>query len=375
MLKSILGIRLLLRIGKEIPKPASYDVMKALVRVEVTDEAEGIDGFQMTFTLGKDKNRSKDYTLLQSGTLDPGMRVIIAVFLTGAPEILIDGIITHHQLMPSNEPGKFTLTVMGKDVSLKLDLHERNNVYKHLTDSQIVENVLGNYANVLATDVTRTSDVDDENTRVTRQYGSDLKFIQMLAQRNGYVFYINPDTARVSKAYWGPENRKKKPQPALTMNMGSYTNVTSLSFSHDALVPANVDDSYILDPDSKRISKVSQPSSNLKPLASRPTTSVRTIIVRTTANRTLSLASRDAVSATMDTPRSVTGEGVFDTARYGYVLHAGELVGVRGVGASYNGDYYVQRVTHSIEAGKYTQSFSLSREGTGALQKKVSISQ
>ncbi|GAC1614702.1 MAG: hypothetical protein NVS4B11_00480 [Ktedonobacteraceae bacterium] len=373
MLKSILGIRLLLQIGKDITKPAPYEVMKALVRVEVTDEADDIDGFQMTFTLGKDKNQLKDYNLLQNGTFDPGSRVTIAVFLTGAPEIIMDGVITHHQLMPSNEPGKFTFTVMGKDVSLKLDLHERNNVYKHLTDSQIVENVLGDYADILTTEVTSTSDADDENTRVTRQYGSDLKFIQMLAVRNGYVFYINPDTSSASKAYWGPENRKKKLQPALTMNMGSYTNVTSLSFSHDAFVPATVEDSYILDPDSKRISKVSQPSSNLKPLASRPTQTMRTIILRTTANRNSSLASRDATSATVNTPRSVTGQGEFDTARYGYILHAGELVGVRGVGASYNGGYYVQRVIHSIEAGKYTQSFSLSREGVGALQEKVSI--
>jgi len=63
--------------------------------------------------------------------------------------------------------------------------------------------------------------------------------------------------------------------------------------------------------------------------------------------------------------REVTGNGEVDAVRYGSILRARRLVGVRGVGFSYNGLYYVRRVTHNIEPGKYTQSFTLSREGTG----------
>jgi len=40
---------------------------------------------------------------------------------------------------------------------------------------------------------------------------------------------------------------------------------------------------------------------------------------------------------------------------------------VRGVGFSYDGLYYVRRVTHSFQRGEYTQRFYLSREGTGSL--------
>ena len=66
-------------------------------------------------------------------------------------------------------------------------------------------------------------------------------------------------------------------------------------------------------------------------------------------------------------PDSVTGQGRVDTVRYGNVLRARKLVGVRGAGSSYDGFYFVQRVSHSIARGQYTQSFTLSREGTGAL--------
>jgi hypothetical protein len=57
--------------------------------------------------------------------------------------------------------------------------------------------------------------------------------------------------------------------------------------------------------------------------------------------------------------------------RYGHVLRTARLVSVRGVGHSYDGDYYVQQVTHRIQRGQYTQSFSLNREGRGALSSTV----
>jgi hypothetical protein len=63
----------------------------------------------------------------------------------------------------------------------------------------------------------------------------------------------------------------------------------------------------------------------------------------------------------------VTADGELDSVRYGSVLRAHRLVAVRGVGRSYDGRYLVRRVTHRIQRGVYTQTFKLSREGTGAL--------
>jgi hypothetical protein len=53
--------------------------------------------------------------------------------------------------------------------------------------------------------------------------------------------------------------------------------------------------------------------------------------------------------------------------RYGRVLHARERVGVRGVGVTHDGLYYVESVSHSISVGRFTTSFSLKREGTWPL--------
>jgi hypothetical protein len=60
---------------------------------------------------------------------------------------------------------------------------------------------------------------------------------------------------------------------------------------------------------------------------------------------------------------AVTGRGELDVLRYGGVLKARQLVGVRGAGTAYDGLYYVKSVTHRIKAGEYKQSFELSRNG------------
>lgn len=60
---------------------------------------------------------------------------------------------------------------------------------------------------------------------------------------------------------------------------------------------------------------------------------------------------------------AVTAQGQLDVARYGQVLKARGLVGVRGAGLAYDGLYYVKSVTHNIKRGEYTQSFTLTRNG------------
>ena len=125
MLSGLLGIRLLLWIGKTVPRPASYEVMNAFTGVEVTNDVEQPgDGFQLSFTIGK--NKRGEYSLLQSGALDPDARVVIGVLLGVTLQPLIDGVIFHHQVSPGEQPGTSTLTVSGRDVSVMLDLEEKD---------------------------------------------------------------------------------------------------------------------------------------------------------------------------------------------------------------------------------------------------------
>ena len=60
---------------------------------------------------------------------------------------------------------------------------------------------------------------------------------------------------------------------------------------------------------------------------------------------------------------SVELSDVLTVERYGHVLQARRLVGVRGAGTAYDGLYFVKSVTTSIGRGSFKQSFSLARNG------------
>lgn len=366
MLASQLGVRLILLLGQSVPLPAPPDVVSAFTRAEVTNDAENGDGFQLTFTL--DKEQPIDYNLLQSGALDPGTRVIIGVLLGVVPEVLIDGIITHHQHAPSAEPGESTLTVTGKDVSIMLDLEEKNEKYENQPDFLIATQLIASYAEYgLVPQVTPTVDVPIMLDRIPRQHETDLRFIQRMAERNGFVFYVEPITFGVNTAYWGPETRLSLPQSALTLGPGPAANLKSLRFTHDALTPVNTSGIF-LEPISKTTIPIPQlPSLRIPPLALNPTQALRTVMLRETSKQNPALAATSAVARVTNAPDSVNGDGEIDSMRYGKVLRARKLVGVRGAGLSYNGNYYVRRVSHTITRGDYQQSFSISREGTGAM--------
>src|SRR5438105_14064591 len=113
MLTSELGIRLILWMGDTIPLPAPYDVIRALDTVEVTNDKESGDGFQMTFKLVKDQ--TLDYSLLNNSAFRPNNRVVIGVLMGVVPEVLIDGVITHHQVKTGDATGAVQLTTTGKD--------------------------------------------------------------------------------------------------------------------------------------------------------------------------------------------------------------------------------------------------------------------
>ena len=55
----------------------------------------------------------------------------------------------------------------------------------------------------------------------------------------------------------------------------------------------------------------------------------------------------------------------------GHILQAPGIVGVRGIGNTYDGKYYVKNVTHKISRGRYTQQFTLTRSGVGSLSNTV----
>ena len=366
MLDRTLSIRLMLLIGKTVPLPASMTLLESIDQIEVTcSDVEG-DGFQMRFATKKENG--VEYNALSGSSLATGSRVIIGVYFGVIPHVLIDGVITRRDISPATSGEQATVSVTGKDLSLRLDLEQRKEFYPNQPDSVIVTQILSRYAQygILPT-VAPTTDVPIITERIPRQNETDLQFIKRLAQRNGYVFYLEPQTFGTSIAYWGPKIRTGIPQSALTLNMGDATNVESLSFSDDGLASVATEGKFIETMSGQALPIPSLPSLRIPPLVASPASPLRTELAEDTSKKSSATAAISLLAAMMNAPEPVQGSGTLNARQYGKVLRARQLVGVRGAGQSFNGNYYVRSVTHTLKKGEYKQQFTIEREGLGSL--------
>src|SRR5438132_7241136 len=336
------GFYLTLLMGPMVPIPAPQPVVDALTSAQVTTSAGSASGFQLTFALSKKSLLNQ--ALLPAGFFDPKIRVILVITMNGLPTVLMDGIITRHSVTPSNDPGQSTLTVTGEDLTLLMDLEEKNMCYPGMPAEARVAVIClsyGLYGIIPLPIPTVLMDIPNPIEKIPIQTGTDLNYIKALAHEAGYVFYIDPGPAPgMNIAYWGPEIRVGIPQPALNVNMDAETNVESLSFTYDRLSKQQMT-IRITEPITKQSFDIPVPDIGLlrPPLALRPAMPLRKGPLPNSAKWTPIQAALLGLAQTAEASDSITGSGQLDVLRYGHVLKARQLVSVRGAGLAYDGFY------------------------------------
>jgi hypothetical protein len=373
----MLGIKLTLLIGPTVPLPAPLLLTENIDKVEVNQSDQGRSGFQIIFRAGRSGPvGAAEYPLLASPLLSPNSRVIIVAIVNALPRVLIDGLVTHQQLNPGTTPGSGTLTVTGEDVSVAMDREHIQDEHMAQNEMIIALKLVGKYAQYGLTPQILPPFMIDfpiPAERVPAQDDTDLKYLQTLAERYGYVFYIRPGPVPgFNTAYWGPPIRLGLPARALSVHMGHETNIENLDFQYDSREAVQVDD-IIHD----RTLNTDLPvktffSTRLPPLATMPPLpfelpNVRKVKLNNPEGLNFAQAYARAqamTNASMDNVLTASGE--VDSTRYGDVLEARGLVGVRGAGYNHDGLYYIKSVKHSISRGQYKQQFTLTREGRGS---------
>jgi hypothetical protein len=375
------SVLLNLLIGRAAPAPAPAELMSALESVEVNQSDDGdasfSQGFQLVFRAERDAATARLVALLRHPLLQPGSRVIISVTLAGTPQVLLDGVITHHQFTPGKDA---RLTVTGKDLSALMDLLELSMGYPALPHEAIVALVLLKYAafGIIPEIIPAPSSwIGTPLEDVPFQEGTDRAYLRKLAQAHGYVFGIRPGPAPMMNfAYWGPLIKIGVPQKALNVDMGSATNVDTIDFANDALTPEQVYGLVHLRDAPMPVPILTLAALNLQPLASQQALIANQPFVRKTrlsyqgASPIEALAEAQATTNT-SSEATVTGTGTLNALRYQAILTAPGIVGVRGVSEDYDGFYWVKSVKHKISLGEYTQSFTLTREGVGATTQRL----
>jgi len=362
------GIHMTLMIGPAVPVPVSQDVLNALTSVVVTNTSDGPSGFHLTFTLNK-QSLLETVFLLAGGASIPLVRVVVAVTVNGITQVLIDGVMTNHQISPGNATQSPTLTIIGEDLTRVMDYIDFSGLpYPAMPAEARVLLILAKYAMFGVIPLVIPSvliDIPIPIQQIPRQQGKDLAYVRQLAEDVGYVFYIEPGpTPGTSIAYWGPEIKTGVPQSALNTDMDAQTNVESLSFTYNS-ESAQLPIVLIQDPNSKVVIPIPIPDVTPlnPPLGAIPPIPKDIFVIDETAKYSPIRAALIGMAKASKSSDVVTGTGTLDVLRYGSVLKARRLVGVRGTGPAFDGLHYVRSVTHNIKRGEYKQSFTLGRNG------------
>jgi hypothetical protein len=374
---TIKNVQLTLLIGPTVPLPVPRPVMEALDSVEVTTSAGSRSGFRLAFMLS---NRSPLHTffLIAANAQPLALRVILVATINGTPNVLADGVITRQEIAPAGG-GMSTLSIIGEDLTTVMDRTEFNGIpYPAMPAEARIALILAKYAvfGIIPLIVPAIfQDIPIPTDRIPSHDGTDLAYINRLAEDVGHTFYIDPGPVPgTNTAYWGPEIKIGVPQPALNYDMDAFTNVESLTFNvkHDQ---AELPIVFIQEPISKASIPIPIPPVNplQPPLGIAPPFPTKINLMKDTAKLSPIAALAKGVAAASKSSDYVEGQGSLNVLRYGRLLKARQLVGVRGVGMAFDGLYYVKSVTSTLKQGEFKQKFSLTRNALVSITPAVPV--
>ena len=368
------SVQLTLMIGPIIPQNVPATVLEALVSVEVKIEDVGASGFQLVFSIDK-QSPLQILFLLTGGSPLLFMRCILIATVNGVANVLIDGVITNNQISPGDKGSNSTLTITGRDLTALMDQSNWSGFpFPACPREARVALLLAKYSFFGIIPLIIPSiliDVPIPIDQIPGQQGTDLQYIRAMAFDVGYVFYIaaGPQPG-LNTAYWGPQIKVGPVQSALNVDMDAYSNVESMHFNFDQeknkipLIYVYIQEAGVSIPiPIPPITPLNPPLGAIPPLPTNLLPPDLKPFREDIAKLPIPQAIMQGLAKAADNAEAVSCEGSLDVTRYGGILKARDLVGVRGAGPAFDGLYHVKSVTHKIKRGEYKQNFTLTRNG------------
>ncbi|MFZ6178955.1 phage late control D family protein [Nannocystis pusilla] len=370
----------------------ALDCILLIDNVPVVDLLELVDSVRVEQSLSEPARFSvrlvaeldelvRDYPLLVDPRLRPGAVVSVIVDDgVGQQACLVRGPIDRHQIhFESGNVGSW-LEVSGGDRRMEMARAHRTVAWSG-RDSDIVGAILAGYG--LVPDVAQTTRLHSDLSQTQNQSGSDLDFLNRLARRNGFHFWISYRTAGLAVVEVG--NFKPSPPrpdvpaapavidpfgPSLSINVGDRSEQTMLSLDIDVDFDRPVLSSglRVLEGVNEATPAVVPAPPNL-PLGARPIASFVSGVMRevflTTAGDPGELTTR-AQAALSEAEWFVQARA--RTTRFaleGRVLQPHMVVPIKGLGLRYRGDYFVTGVSHTLDVNGHSMDLTLARNALG----------
>lgn len=322
-----------------------------------------------------------EYVPLMDIRLRPGAELAILVADGYLDVCLVSGPIDRHQVhIETGGPGSW-LEISGGDRRVAMARAHQTIAWPG-RDTDIVTAILARYA--LRPDVAQTLYLHTDLSHTQNQCGSDLDFLNRLARRNGFQFWISYDVAGLVVLGVG-HFKPSPPRPdvpavppvidpflqELEINVGDRSGQTMLSIDIDADFDRPILSAGLRVAESLNIMTLGVAASPVNlPLGVRPMASFISSVPRevslATAGDSMELETRAQaalseaewfVQAHVHTTKFALGERI---------VQPHMLLPIRGLGTRYSGQYFVTAVTHTLDMSSHAMDVTLARNALGA---------
>jgi hypothetical protein len=305
-----------------------------------------------------------DLPLLVDGRLDAGSDISVLVPTDSGQQCLVKGPVTGQRIHLQHGGAGSTVIVQGADTTITMDREAKSQVWTGLTDSDAVSAILANYGYVPDVESTTAGHYEAKHTLIQR--GTDLYFVQQLARRNGFLFWVTCDEFGVETAHF-----KRPPLDALSgteliINLAS-PNVQQLDIEWDVERPTSVE-TLQLDLNTKsdiegRVSATPQTLLGSSGLADI-TGDTRSQFLTAPSDDAGDLVSRSE-GALIESDWFIRASCQTSLAVLRQLVRAHTVVKVRGAGRRHSGNYFVSSVRHAIDDVSHRMEIELLRNAWG----------
>lgn len=301
-----------------------------------------------------------DLPLLVDGRLDAGSAISVLIPTDGGRQCLVKGPVTGQRIQLQHGGAGSTLVVQGSDSSITMDREVNSQVWTGLTDSDAVTAILGNYGYVADVEATSAGHFEEKHTLIQRS--TDLYFVQQLARRNGFLFWITSDEFGVETAHFKRPPIDGASDAELIINLDS-PGIQQLDIEWDVERPTRVE-IFQLDLNAKTNIDGGVSALPLTILGN----SGLVDITGDTRSQYLTAPSDDAGDLTSRAEGALiesswfvraTCQTSFDVLRR--LVRAHTVVNVRGAGSRHSGNYFVASVRHVIDSVAHNMEIELIR--------------
>ena len=344
--------------------PASPELLADVIAIEVEEHAALADIVRLRLAIAVNADGS-DWTVLADDPFQRLTPLALSVTVGTSPaEPLIQAHVVETNAV-FGPPGASFMEVIAMDSTVLLNLEEKVRAWPDMADADIASAIFGEHG--LGADVESTEPTRQEAERTTIQRGTDMRFLQLLAARNGFECFVDAGAGGQATGHFRAPDLQAQSQGVLSVNLGEATNVRAFRARHEMLRPTQARASS-LDTASGEVQESDVQESGRQALGSTPAAAAdrpRVVLLSQTGLSQAGELQSLAQSVVDASAWAIAAEGELDAGIYGGVLRAKKPVAVRGAGRRFSGTYYVERVLSVFTPDGVTQQFGLRRNALG----------